>query len=424
MKKKDSNKMLFKSTSEINSEEFSKIVKYFKSDFDNLSKYYFIPHIIGIVVYSLLLIIIWKYYLFGIITFVLYLLVVFIYYKLNYIKIYTSIFNKYYKGDKKFDIEYYDDCIKFHNKTLNYKDIIRSVETDSDFFLRYKNNLDKYEIINIKKNDLELEEISLFRDKIKDSLENHLGEVEEPIVLTQHDLKGETLKTHRLLMIVFILTVICMFIPNIVLLNIDLTNPGVYFSIKYVFIVPMIIPLLSLVLGIIYYRKGYKTLKNIIAGICVIIYLIISMNNAYIDNKEYKNYKDYSVIDEYKNILDVNLPNEGTVFDSDLLNEFEAFYFITYKKDDSLTLNKNIIENDKWIKIENDKTSFEKLIVKSEANSLISLPGINYLMIYNMTTNEYNKLPSVDGEYEIVCSSFNESNGILQIQKYKINYSK
>ena len=414
--KKSKESKLFSSESEINSEEFSKIVKYFKSDFKSLGYYYLISSTFGVLIASIICGFLFYCLIVGLSIFIVSLVATIIYLNYNYILYYTKLFKNVYKEDKKINIDYYDKYLLFDNKKLNYKDIIRSVETDSDFFIKYEservNESIKYGILNIKKNDLELEEISLLREKIKDTLENHLGEVENPIILNQHDLKGETLKIHRLLLVLFVLTIVCLFVPQYIGNAFDVENVD---KVKYYILGFLIVPVLSIVFGIIYYRKGYKTLKNIVAGVLVGLYLIFE---AYVFNNVKEYILDYNIIYSYKDYLDVELPNNGIIINSNVLGNYNVYYMVSYDEDNALMLVNNLEKNNNWIKSSDYNEELNKLLLDPKTSY------DDYIMIYNKTTKEYNILPSEDGKYDMLVVTFNNSTATLQIKEYSIVYSK
>lgn len=179
------------------------------------------------------------------------------------------------------------------------------------------------------------------------------------------------------------------------------------------------IPILSIVLGFKYKRVGYKCTKNIIAGFIIGVSLL-----AYGSFSMFPTFEvDYIKINDYKEIIDVELPDNGvleiiewgTYFDEDkkeyvVINAY-------YDKEDVKSLVNSIENSNNWI------LSME---IKSELRIFIPTTLYSdddaYYSIYNKTTNQYNVLPDSSGNYEIYTMKYDKSDKQLTIHKFKYSY--
>ena len=195
---------------------------------------------------------------------------------------------------------------------------------------------------------------------------------------------------------------------------------------NWIFLVLEIIPLLSIIMGIVY-RKDNGIINIIIGGI--ISFYFISFGLAWIfDNPKV----DYKKVNEYKNILDIELPPKGEAN----FNEYEEDYFvhfnyneldIDYMEEYRKELLKSIQHNDHYV-ISNNLN--KKLIKYIPANQRIThdnsfllqdedlLNYESYYMIYNKTTNTYNEHITDAGKYDLYVVRYIPQNGHLSISNY------
>lgn len=166
----------------------------------------------------------------------------------------------------EYETELYKDYLirKSQNKTLkvNYSEIEKIVETDSNFYLKIKNM-----VIALQKSSCELDTITFIRNINKDILENRLGNDK---TIKKFD-KDKNKKIKLLLNVSFALTIISIFIPEIYYgVSEDFTKLN---YLLYWFMLPF--PLISFYLGNKYKNMGFECTKNIIGGICVALLLVI-----------------------------------------------------------------------------------------------------------------------------------------------------
>lgn len=178
------------------------------------------------------------------------------------------------------------------------------------------------------------------------------------------------------------------------------------------------IPILSFVLGIKYIRKDLKCTKNIVVGIIAILILLVLSSFSLLFPGQ-----DYKIIDSYRDISDVKLPNNGDLNvlnfekspDNDKLNY--TFINVYYSKNETNILEEKIKKSDKWIKYKN-LTPKQKVLIPS----VCEINSSSYLLFYNKTTNEYDKLPDNSGIYEMYVMKYDTITKNLEIHKFKYLY--
>ena len=133
--------------------------------------------------------------------------------------------------------------------------------------------------------------------------------------------------------------------------------------------------------------------------------------------------QDYNKIDAYKNYIDAPLPNNGeleirnwgTYFDEDKTNY--TIINVYYDKEDVNDLVNGIENSNNWILSKEIKSEL-KILIPSQLKSDFDA----YYSIYNKTTNEYNTLPTIAGNYEIYAIKYDKSDKHLEIHKFDYNY--
>ena len=179
------------------------------------------------------------------------------------------------------------------------------------------------------------------------------------------------------------------------------------------------IPILSIILGFKYKKRGLKCTKNIVGGFIIAFFMFIYGSFCLFPSFS----EDYNKIYEYKDIINAQLPSNGyleiikwnVTSDSDI-TEYTSINAY-YDNEDTSNFEKSIENNSNWI-LSNE--------VKSELKVLI--PNFYrydkkvYYSIYNKTTNEYNRLPSESGKYEIYSMSYYIATKTLEISKFKYDY--
>ena len=420
-KKKSDGKYLYSCESITDGYEYKKMAKYFPK------RMYWVFVNRGLIlnlIFSALIAIVSKSLFNTLIFFTIYQIVIMILYKVRLEYYSEEVFNaRKKKGliDTNFVMEFYNDYFirKGESITLKvkYSEISRCVENSTNFYLEYpKQNT----IIIIQKNRCDLELINFIR-KSFDNLENYIK--------NDSNFKGIKKYHHRNfikcgMIILFVITAATLWIAlySVALVNKVIPQHGFNFTKNlWVFWCWLPIPILSIVLGFKYKKAGFKCTKNIVAGFIVGFYLLIYGSFCLFPTFS----EDYNKINRYKEIIDAKIPSNGTLeiqewgtyFDEDkteytIINAY-------YDKEDVKKLVESIETSENWILSKKIKSEL-KVFVPSRFKS----NDDTYYSIYNKTTDQYNILPDISGDYEIYAMKYDKSDKHLEIHKFKISYIK
>lgn len=421
IKKKKNEKCLFSCESVVDGYEYKKMAKYFPK---RMYWVFVIRGTIFNVIISALIALTTQSWIATLIFLVAYEIYLLIYYKVRLEHMAEKVHNARLKRGEievNFETEFYEDYfIRKGEKTsvtIDYSEITRCVENDTNFYLEYAN---RNMVIIIQKNRCDLELINFIRNKFK-NLENNLGDTSS--YKGNKKVKNPNL-TKTLMILLFVATLCCLWGALWSVSLIDEINPQHGFNFTkntWVFWCWLPIPIASIILGFIYNSKGLKCTKNIVAGFIIgfllLVYGAFSLFPTFSE--------DYSKINDYKQYIDASIPNNGeleiqnweTYFDDDkteysIINAY-------YDKEDVSELENSIEKSNNWVLSTKFKSEL-KILLPSQFRSSDNV----YYSIYNKTTNEYNTIPSESGEYEIYSMYYNKSLKQLSIHKYKYNFNK
>lgn len=335
-----------------------------------------------------------------------------------------KLFNEMKKKNNintKFETEVYDDCFVKKSEsmslTIKYSDISKSVETDTNFYLEYPR---QNSVIIIKKENCELDLINFIR-KTFENMENHLGDKSKFKGVKKHH-NPDFIK--KGMIILFIITIASLWGGLYSVGLVYKINPQQGFNFSknmWVFWCWLPIPILSIILGFKYKKAGFKCTKNIVGGFIIGFLLLIFGSCSNLPTFSV----DYSNINDYKEIIDAELPDNGnlemiywgTYFDEDK-TEYSVINAY-YDKENVEKLVKSIENNEKWVLSKEIKTEL-KVFIPSQLRSDYDA----YYSIYNKTTNQYNLLPEISGNYEVYAMKYDKSDKHLEIHKFNISYNK
>lgn len=418
IKMKSNDKLLYTCESIVDAYEYKKMVKYFPQMY---WAYVIWGTLLNLIITSIIAILS-RNLVVTLIFFVVYQIYLMILYKVRLEHFAEKSFNSMKKSnmiDSKIHTEFYEDYFIRQGETtaykFNYADINKSIENDTNFYLK---NEKMNKIIIIQKNSCDLELISFIRNKFKD-LENHLGDTSS----YRENKKPKNTNLIKVLMIIlFIATLCCLWGALWSVSLVDQINPQHGFNFTkntWVFWCWLPIPLSSIILGFVFNNKGLKCTKNIVAGFIIGFLLLIYGSFCLFPTFS----EDYSKIDTYRNIIDAELPNNGdleiqdwgTYFDEDkteytIINAY-------YDKEDVSKLVGSIKNSNNWILSKEIKSEL-KILIPSQLGS----DDDAYFSIYNKTTNQYNTLPEVAGNYEIYAMKYDISDKHLEIHKFQYSY--
>ena len=417
-KKKTNNKYLYTCESKIDAYEYKRMAKYFPQMY---WAYVIWGTILNLIITSIIAILS-RSLVSTLIFFVAYQIFLMILYKVRLEHFAEKSFNSMQKreiSDTEIHTEFYEDYFirqgEIETIKINYNDIDRCVETDTNFYLKFGK---KNKIIIIQKNCCDLKLISFIREKFKD-LENHLGDSSNFKGIKKYH-NPNFIKTFMI--ILFIITICSLWGALWTMALVDKINPQHGFNFNknnWVFWCWLPVPLLSIILGFKYKNAGFKCTKNIVGGF-IIGFLLLTYGSSCLLPTFSQN---YSKIDTYRNIIDAKLPDNGeleiqdwgTYFDEDKTNY--TIINAYYDKEDVSNLVSSIENNSNWILSKKIKSKL-KILIPSELRS----DDDAYYSIYNKTTNQYNTLPEISGNYEIYAMKYDKSDKQLEIHKFNYLY--
>lgn len=417
-KKNVHGKCLYTCDSIIDAYEYKKMANYFPQMYWH---YVIIGTVLNLIIIAIIAIT-FRSLLGTLIFFAVYQTYLMILYKVRLEHYAEKTFNSMLKNgsaDTKIHTEFYDDYFIRQGETetlmINYDEIDKCVETDTNFYLKFgKRN----KIIFIQKNACDLELISFLREKFK-VYENHLGETTKFKGAKKYH-NPNFIKTFMI--ILFIITICSLWGALWSVSLVDKINPQHGFNFTkntWVFWCWLPIPILSIILGFKYKNAGFKCTKNIVGGFIIGLLLLVYGSFSLFPTFS----QDYSKIDSYRSIISAQLPSNGeleiqdwgTYFDEDKTNY--TIINAYYDKEDVSSLVNSIEYNSNWILSKEIKSEL-KILIPSQLRS----DDDAYFSIYNKTTNQYNVLPEIAGEYEIYAMKYDKSDKHLEIHKFNYLY--
>lgn len=421
MEKENNSKILYTCESITDNYEYKKMAKYFPK------RMYWMFVIRGSflnLIFSAIIAIATKSFIDTLIFFIIYQLFSMIIYKVRLEYYVEQVFNyrkKHDSIDTTFELEFYDDYFirKSESITLKikYSDISRCVENDTNFYLEY---LRQNTIIILQKNRCDLELINFIR-KSFENLENHIGDSSNSKGVKKYH-NPNFIKNGML--ILFIITIASLWGAWYSLALVNKVIPQHDFNFTknmWVFWCWLPIPILSIILGFKYKNAGFECTRNIIGGFIIGFLLLIYGSFCMFPTFS----EDYNKINQYKEIIDAELPNSGTLEIQDWGTSFDEdkteYTIISayYDKEDVKKLVESIENNKNWVLSKEIKSEL-KIFVPSQ----LGTDDDAYYSIYNKTTNQYNLLPENSGDYEIYAMKYDKSDKHLEIHKFKISYIK
>lgn len=302
--------------------------------------------------------------------------------------------------DKKYTLDFYKYYFIRTSENITrkifYCDVKKIIESNMYFYLT-----DNISILSIKK------------DKMTDEAKEFIRSINKDVYVNKK-IKNELSPRiiNKILLIIFVLSILSILYY---IYNFDDTKYNVVKD-SWHLIILSILPLLSLILGIIYINRGkeYKAKKNIVGGIIALLLICIFATDTFnaAVPQSYKN------IFKYEEIVSIKLPEKGKFVEDVSFNQ-NAYMkdFKTYKV---YFDNKNSYKIDEEIK--NSKNWIYNSDLKSSLNIFISdmfySNTKSYYLIYNVDLKQYNSLPDKSGKYKYYVMIFNTGNKILEINEF------
>ena len=424
MNKEKKNRCLYKCESITDGYEYSKMAKYFpKGVYWVFVKLGTLLNLIIIAFISL----VFKSWMITLFFFVLLEIYVLVYYKICLESVAERFQNNRIKkglAEVNHENEFYENFFIVSGEksslTINYSEISRCVENDTNFYLEYST---KNMVIILQKNKCDLELINFIRSRFK-NLENNLGDNSKFKGVDNFKNIDNKLSISYFMTFLFILTIGSLWGALWLYSVIDELNPQHGFNFlknTWIFWCWLPIPITSIVLGYKYKNKGINCTKNIVGGFIIVFLLLIYGSFCLMPTFS----EDYSKINDYKNYIDANIPSNGELeihywgnyFDDD--KKEYSIINVYYDKEDVSDLVSSIENSKNWILSTKIKSEL-KILLPSQFRAKEDL----YYSVYNKTTNEYNVIPEESGIYEIYAMSYDKNKKELIIHKYKLMYNK
>ncbi len=201
-------------------------------------------------------------------------------------------------------------------------------------------------------------------------------------------------------------------------------------GLKFLYLL-VLMPIASIVFGIIACRKGIKAKRNIVVGIIFVILVTLTCfafswtESLMADNDtpivEFEEATNYDLPEPVKLFTDnkreglledvYDLPESAVDKDSPI--GWDCFFTVDRK--DATEFIESVSNDSNWItKVPNELIDALDLTQEAVSSSY-------YHLVYNMETGEYNKLPAKDGEYRLYYVSFDVDSDMFTIQEHFIN---
>ena len=187
-----------------------------------------------------------------------------------------------------------------------------------------------------------------------------------------------------------------------------------------------VVPLASIVFGIIANKKGVKGTKNIVVGIIItillgLIFVTSFFANLVTNSADYTNPEiDAVAITRAEQILETELLGTTSYYSYDqseeaLCEDMHYFCYFDLSDESKQILDEHITDSTRW-------TTYTDLAeIAPYTNKYIFSSAI---LIYNTDTGEYNKLPETDGTYHFISLVYTPDSATLNISEYDVEYVK
>jgi len=183
------------------------------------------------------------------------------------------------------------------------------------------------------------------------------------------------------------------------------------------------IPIASIIYGFILKSKGYKYLKNIIAGIIALFFLCIYGSFSFIFADEYSHTEEPVI--KIEQMLGIDIPEHKTINTQDWTGGTQTttrgyVYYtsdVYFEEENAHSFEESIQTDNNWV------TSLPNELI-GITSPFCELYNYDYILIYNVDQKEYNCLPENSGKYRFVNLMYQPENNKMQIVEYDIEYVK
>lgn len=191
----------------------------------------------------------------------------------------------------------------------------------------------------------------------------------------------------------------------------------------WVFFVLTPIPIASIIFGYVLKKKGFKYKKNVVAGIIMAVLLCIYGSFSFLFSNIY-NHSD-ALVTKFEQYTKTEIPAYEQIHTQDWTQGTQTSEtgYIYYTSDvyfgtkDAEEFETQIALDSKWLSsLPNDMVGI--------ASPFGGMPSYDYILIYNMDSDAYNKLPAENGVYHFISAFYHAENNRMFIVEYEINYIK
>lgn len=330
-----------------------------------------------------------------------------------------------YQPNKVTEFFYYIDHVEFFSYSdksfssynMKYSDFSQATETDQYIILSFGNQYICVDKSTVQGN---FDPVSVaLKNNCKEYKSVTVNIVNHKILVT--DKQATTAKS--LLWFFFGLSILCLPLA-LFLISIfgGFTADTAFTENMWLLFVLLPIPLASLILGIIYKKKGLKTTKNIVAGIIIIALLSVYGSFSFIFAGAYTH--DFSYVNDIESKIHFYLPDTGKITTNDWTKGTQTSsdsLYIDYMSDIQFT-------DKSEIAVFESKLKNSKLWMASVSTPLSSLVPVyfgstsdyNYYMLYNVDLKNYNTIPDKSGIYTFIYLAYSSEKNRMKIDEYTL----
>lgn len=192
----------------------------------------------------------------------------------------------------------------------------------------------------------------------------------------------------------------------------------------WVFYAFLPIPTASIIIGFFLKKNGIKYKKNIVVGIIMSFLLVAYGSFSLISAELFDHSEEYVLTVEERTGIDIPTAEYITTEDFTIGEQSgtssNVFYYrseIVFNQEAAANFENTLKHNEKWMK--NIPTNYIGILP-----SLYNPVSAEYTLIYNLDTEQFNTLPGKNGEYKLICITYNSENCTMVIYEYSISYIK
>lgn len=179
------------------------------------------------------------------------------------------------------------------------------------------------------------------------------------------------------------------------------------------------IPALSVIFGIIFKIKGYKCIKNIVVGLLMTVILIAFGSAPYME-EDLADHTDAAIVNA-EQVIGIEIPEAEGVntyywAEDEQYNEREYMCAETdawFTEATASAFEKELAEDDKWLS--QAPTTLLALVTE---NAIY----YDYMLVYNVDTDELNTLPEESGIYRLLFVGYHSESDSIRICEYDLKY--